>query len=201
MATLVDALGVLQTFGVYDTVLPFLLIMAGTYAVLTKYKPFGEMKGVNAVIATVVGLVFITFAKAVAFINLLIPLMTIFMIMIVLAVLIFTFIGIKGETIAEVFTKQPAAYLIIIFILVFIVAVVYSMIYPEIVVFVQNPVLAQQLNISPTGGPGATPTQQAATFLFFQIGQILFSPQILALIALFAVFAVAVFFITYEPKD
>lgn len=199
MATLVDALGILKSFGVYDTILPFLLIMAGTYAMLTKYKPFGETKGVNAIIATVIGLVFISFAKAVSFINLLIPFMTIFLIMIVLAILIFTFIGVKGETLAEVF-KSPTAAIPFIFILIFIVVIVYSLTFPEVTIFIQNPVLAQQLNITPTGGPGATASQQAMTYLFFQIGQILLSPQILGLIALFVVFAVAVFFITYEGK-
>lgn len=199
MATLVDALGILKSFGIYETILPFLLVTAGTYAVLTKYKPFGEMKGVNAIVATVIGLVFISFAKAVSFINLLIPFMTIFLIMIVLALLIFTFIGVKGETLAEVF-KSPTAAMPFIFILIFIVVIVYSLTFPEVTIFIQNPVLAQQLNITPTGGPGATASQQAMTYLFFQIGQILLSPQILGLIALFVVFAVAVFFITYEGK-
>ena len=200
MATLVDALGILKSFGIYETILPFLLITAGAYAVFTKYKPFGEMKGVNAIVATVIGLVFISFAKAVSFINLLIPFMTIFLIMIVLAILIFTFIGLKGETIADTFKTTPAAYLILVFIFLFIVVIVYSLTFPEVTVFIQNPVLAQQLNISPTGGPGATASQQAMTYLFFQIGQVILSPQILGLIALFVVFAVAVFFITYEGK-
>ena len=107
MATLVDALGILKGFGIYDTILPFLLVAAGTYAVLVQYKPFGESKGVNAIVATVIGLVFISFAKAVAFINLLIPLMTIFLIMVVLALLIFTFVGVKSETISQIVTTQP----------------------------------------------------------------------------------------------
>jgi len=200
MATLVDALGVLKSFGIYETVLPFLLITAGTYAIFTKYKPFGEVRGVNAIISTIIGLVFITFAKAVSFINMLIPFMTIFLIMIILALLIFAFIGLKGETLAGVFQKQPAAYLIIFGIFIFIVVIVYSFVFPEVTIFIQNPVLAQQLNISPTGSPGATPAQQAGTFMFFQMGQILLSPQVLSLIALFAVFAIAVFFITYESK-
>jgi hypothetical protein len=200
MATLVDALSALKNLGVYETILPFLLITAGTYAILTKYKPFGETKGVNAIVATIIGLVFISFAKAVSFINLLIPFLTVFLIMIVLAILIFTFIGIKGETLAETFKSQPAAYLIIIFIFIFIVVIVYSLTFPEVAIFLQSPVLAQQLNISPTGGPGATPSQQAMTFLFFQIGQTILSPQILGLIILFVVFAIAIFFITYEGK-
>lgn len=199
MATLVDALGILKTFGVYETILPFLLITAGTYAILTKYKPFGETKGVNAIIATVIGLVFISFAKAVSFINLLIPFMTIFLIMIVLALLIFTFIGVKGETLAETF-KSPTAAMPLIFIFIFVVVIVYSLTFPEVTLFIQNPVLAQQLNISPTGGPGATPSQSAMTYLFFQIGQVILSPQILGLVALFVVFAIAVFFITFEGK-
>jgi len=196
MATLVDALGVLKSFGVYDTVLPFLLITAGVYAMLTRYKPFGETKGVNIIISTVIGLVFISFAKAILFINLLIPAMTVFLLLVVLAILIFTFVGIKGETIAETFKTEPMAFALIFLIFAAILYSVYSTVFPEIGLFTQNPVLAQQLNMTPGGG--ATSIQQASTFLGFQMGQIVMSPQILGLIVMMVVFAISTYYITRE---
>src|SRR3990172_9828837 len=119
MATLLDAVGTLQSFGVYSTILPFLLITAVVYAVLLKYKTLGENKTVNAIIAIVIGLVFISVARAVNFINIILPFVTIFLVMLVLVMLIFTFMGVKGETISDAITKYPA--IIFIFILIFVV--------------------------------------------------------------------------------
>lgn len=198
MATLVDAVGVLKTFGVYDTILPFMLVMAGTYAVLTKYKPFGETKGANAIISLIVGLVFISFAKAVLFINMLIPVMTIFLIMIVLALLIFAFIGVKAETIAGIFQERKSAFGIVLLLFLLMIFIVISSVMPEGSLLVQNPVLAQQLNITPTGGPGATPIEQASAYLGAQMNAILLSPQILGLIVMIIVFMLSAYFITRE---
>lgn len=197
MATLVDALGVLKTFGVYDTILPFLLVMAGTYAVLTKYKPFGELKGVNAIISLVVGLVFISFAKAVLFINMLIPVMTIFLIMIVLALLIFAFVGVKAETMAQIFQERKSAMGIILLLFLLMIFIVISSVMPEGSLFIQNPVLAQQLNITPTAA-GGTPIEQASAYLGAQMSAILYSPQILGLIVMMIVFMLSAYFITRE---
>ncbi len=45
-----------EQLGVFSYVLPFLLIFAVVFGILTKIKVFGENKGLNAVIALVVGL-------------------------------------------------------------------------------------------------------------------------------------------------
>ena len=45
-----------EQLGVFSYVLPFLLIFAIVFGILTKIKVFGENKGLNAVIALVVGL-------------------------------------------------------------------------------------------------------------------------------------------------
>jgi len=195
MATLLDAVGTLQSFGVYSTILPFLLITAVVYAVLLKYKTLGENKTVNAIIAIVIGLVFISVARAVNFINIILPFVTIFLVMLVLVMLIFTFMGVKGETISDAITKYPA--IIFIFILIFVVIGV-SQVFPETSVIIQSPETAERLNLSLTE-PGATPQQQGAAFLFLQFARIFASPQVLGLIILFIVFAIGAYFITREP--
>ena len=58
MATLLDAVHVLQVWGFYTVVLPFFLVTAIIYGVLAKFKPFGERQGVNIIISIVVGLIF-----------------------------------------------------------------------------------------------------------------------------------------------
>jgi hypothetical protein len=195
---LVDALGILKDFGIYQTILPFLLIAAGTYAILTKYKPFGEQKYANAIIATVVGMVFISFARAVEFMNVLMPVMTIFLLLIVLAILIFTFVGIKGETIGKIFIDQPAISIILILVFILLAVTVYGTVFPDVMIFMQNPVLAQQLNMTPAGTSAMSPGWHGATFLMYQIMSTIMSPQILGLIAMMVVFAIAVYFITRE---
>jgi hypothetical protein len=199
MATLLDAIGILQKAGVYATIIPFLLITAAVYALLVKFKPFGEHKWVNGIIAFVVGLIFISMARAVEFINKFIPLFTIFLLLLVLAFLIFTFIGIKAETMSELFTKNPAATGIFVLIILILVLVVISQVFPEPTMLIQYPEEAEQLNLSLVG-PNATAREQAAAFGMLQVLRIVTSPQILSLIILFATFGLATYFITREPK-
>jgi hypothetical protein len=195
MATLVDAVGLLQKLGFYDTVFPFILIFAGTYAMLTKYKPFGEMKSMNGLIAFVVAIFFISMVRAVAFVKALMPTITIFMIMIVVALLIFTFMGIKGETISKVLTEETAGWATILLIFIIIILAVVSQVFPEASTSIQNPVLAQQLNLSSSG----TASEQASAFLLAQTMSILFSPMVLGMIIMLLVFGIAIYFITREP--
>jgi hypothetical protein len=195
MATLVDAVGLLQKLGFYDTVFPFILIFAGAYAMLTKYKPFGEMKSMNGLIAFVVAMFFISMVRAVAFVKALMPTITIFMVMIVVALLIFTFMGIQGETISKVLTEETAGWATILLIFIIIILAVVSQVFPEASVSIQNPVLSQQLNLSSSG----TASEQASAFLLAQTMSILFSPMVLGMIVMLLVFGIAIYFITREP--
>jgi hypothetical protein len=195
MATLVDAVGLLQKLGFYDTVFPFILIFAGTYAMLTKFKPFGEMKSMNGLIAFVVAMFFISMVRAVAFVKALMPTITIFMVMIVVALLIFTFMGIQGETISKVLTEETAGWATILLIFIIIILAVVSQVFPEASVSIQNPVLSQQLNLSSSG----TASEQASAFLLAQTMSILFSPMVLGMIVMLLVFGIAIYFITREP--
>jgi hypothetical protein len=200
MATLVDAVGLLQKLGFYDTVFPFILIFAGVYAMLTKYKPFGEMKAMNGLIAFVIAMFFISMVRAVAFVRALMPTITIFLVMIVVALLIFTFMGIQGETITKVLTEETAGWATILLIFIIIILSVVSQVFPEASISLQNPVLAQQLNISSTPGSNATSSEQAGAFLFAQTMSIIFSPMVLGMIIMLLVFGIAIYFITREPE-
>lgn len=199
MATLVDALGVLKSLGVYQTIFPFILVLAGMYALLEKFKPFGEMKSVNAIISFIIAFLFISVAQAVTFINTLLPLLTLFLLLVVLGMLVFAFVGVKGESITEALTTNPAGWLSLLLIFFFVIVAVISQVMPEASLIIQNPAAAEQLNVSLTE-PGATPKEQAAAYMFLQTIRIALSPQIMGLAMMLLIFAVATYFITREKK-
>lgn len=199
MATLLDAIGFLQQFGFYSTILPFLLVAAGMYALLTKLKPFGDLKGVNAIISIVIGFIFVSMVRAVTFLNKFIPLFTTFLLLLVLAYMVFIFVGVKSETITELFTKNPAFAGIFILIILILVIVVLSQVFPEATFIVQYPEVAEELNLT-LYGANATPQEKAALYGMAQVFRIVTSPQIMALIILFVVFGLAAYFITREKK-
>jgi len=54
--TIADLLGQWEAAGVFDFLLPFLLIFAVIYGILTTINVFGKNKGVNVILAVVIGL-------------------------------------------------------------------------------------------------------------------------------------------------
>jgi len=77
IAPLDNALGLLQQFGFFKVVLPFLLIWAIFYAILLKTKVLGDdsqqTKNIAGVIATVAGFLVITYTPVVEAIAILLP--------------------------------------------------------------------------------------------------------------------------------
>lgn len=197
MATLLDALGILKTMGFYQTVFPFILVLAFTFGVLSRFKPFGDNKYLNGVIATIVALFFISMVRASAFLASLIPMITAIFIALLFLVLIFMFMGVKEEKIAEVVTTESPAYFTLFAIFLIVVFIVLSQVFPEQAFMTQFPGLAKEMNVSIIP-ENATPGQEAAAILSAQAGAIIFSPTILSLIVLFLTFAIAAYFIVRE---
>jgi len=199
MATLFDAIGVLKTMGFYETVFPFILVMALIFGVLEKFKIFGEHKYVNATVATIVALFFISMVRASRFLSALIPMITAMLIVMVFLVLIFMFMGVDEKTIAGVLTKESSAYgmLIIVFLLLVILAI--TQIFPEQAFLTQFPGMAEQMNVT-LYPETATPSEKAAAILSAQAGAIIFSPKILAMIIMMITFAIAAYYIVREKK-
>ncbi|MBD3263209.1 hypothetical protein GF374_02415 [Candidatus Woesearchaeota archaeon] len=177
MATLVDAIGVFKNIGLYDTVFPAILIFAVVYGLLSKLEPFGENKAVNGIVAIIIALFFISFMKAVTFISYLIPLFTAFFVIILLVMLVFMFMGVPSETIKEAMTSS-SGYGVMIILFVLFVFIVLSVTFP--------------------------PTEEVPpgeTDVFAQTAETLFSPVIMGIITLLAIFAVATYYITREKKS
>jgi len=192
MASLIDAVGLLKGLGFYETVFPLLLIAAIVYGLLSKFKIFGDKQIVNVLVATISGLIFISFAKASAFLQFAMPMITIFLIFWLFLQLVFLFIGVKEDTIAKALTKETSGYLIPIFIVVIIVILSIQQVFPEFS-YAAAPELAPVNATAAAGTPAA-----AQQFAFQQAIGVIFHPTIVALSILFLILAIGVYFITRE---
>lgn len=195
MATLLDALGVLQNIGVYAVILPFILMFALSYALFEKTKLLGENKYVNVAIATVLAFLFIAVSTAVKFVAVFLPLVSALMLIILFIILIFRFAGVEESAITGVLA-QSRGYGPIIFILILFAFLSFGQLFPEGAI-ASRPELGDQFNITqPTEGVAGL-----QNFLALEQTRILFSPTIMALMVMLIIFAVATYYITREPEE
>jgi len=181
MASLVSGIELLDKFGAYRIVFPFLLIFAVTYGVLSRLKVFGENSFINSIISFVVAIIFVSFATAVKFVNLLMVFSIVFMIVILLVVIVVAASGVKLDTIVKGITK--GGWFLIVIVLVILTFTVMNLVFPEF-----NPSTQDVANASESGAYGIL---GGTTSIFF-------TPAVLGLIVLFAVFAAAAYFITVK---
>jgi len=172
MASLFNVIELFKSLGLYKTLFPFILIFALVFGLLEKTKAFGDNKTINAIIALIVGLFFVSFLQAITFISLLIPLVVGLIVLLFLLLLIFMFMGVPSETIGKALTN-PAAYGLIIIIIIIFVFVALGGAFPPV----------------STGAGGGND-------VFAKTAEILFSPLVLGTITLLSLFAVAYYFIT-----
>lgn len=194
MASLVDAFGVMDTLGFFTVVFPFLLVMTIVYGILSKIKPFGESPTVNIVIAVITGIIFTSLTSAVKFLNTLLPLFTGALIVIMLLLMVFLFIGIKPESIAGAI-KTPAGYTIIIGVIIIFIFISLSAVDPYAYYYSHPEDIPEGTVIPGLNAPG-TPEDLARQDMM----RTLFSPAILGLIVLMLVFAGASYLITREAR-
>ena len=100
---LVDSIDYLVSIGVYDVLLPFLLVFAIIFAILEKTKILGSEKtNINAVVAVVVGLLLVVQKGIVELINLFLPRISLIIVVVLMGLLIVSmiagkeFTGLKG---------------------------------------------------------------------------------------------------------
>ncbi|MBU2634192.1 MAG: hypothetical protein KJ674_03020 [Nanoarchaeota archaeon] len=86
----------LQGSGVYEFVLPFLLVFAIVFAVLEKTKIFGsDKRNVNAIIAVLFGLLFVSQVEIIEKLNLFLPKISFFMIIVLMVLILIGMMGVK----------------------------------------------------------------------------------------------------------
>ncbi|MFH1210007.1 MAG: hypothetical protein V1663_04430 [archaeon] len=85
----------LQQSGFYEFILPFLLVFAIVFAVLDKTKIFGEEKrNINAIVAILFGLLFVSQAEIIDRMNLFLPKISFFLIIILMVLILFGVLGV-----------------------------------------------------------------------------------------------------------
>ncbi|MDD5418034.1 MAG: hypothetical protein PHW96_04090 [Candidatus Nanoarchaeia archaeon] len=104
-----EAIGLVKGTGIFDVLLPFLVVFAIVYGMLVKTKFLGERQSVNVVVAFVIAMMIALNESARSFLNSLLPSYTVFFIIIIMMVFIFIFFGFSGKNII----RSPPAYLMI----------------------------------------------------------------------------------------
>ena len=110
MSVLSDALDFLREFGIFDVILPFLLVFAVVFGILEKTRIFGEetigkvtysRKNLNALVAFVLAMLVVAARKVVVIINAALPLVSL---LVIVALSFLLMIGIfmnPGNTLYE----------------------------------------------------------------------------------------------------
>ena len=100
---LADSINYLISLGIFDILLPFLLIFSIVFAILEKTKILGsDKKNINAIVAVVVGMLVIVQQGIVQTINLFLPRVSLIIVVILMGLLVISMIagrefsGLKG---------------------------------------------------------------------------------------------------------
>ena len=92
-----DLFSQLEGTGLFEYVLPFLLVFAIVFAIVEKTKIFGDRNGVNVVIAIIMGLLFVTQTSLVSTLNSFLPKISLFIIVAVMVIILFGLFGASTE--------------------------------------------------------------------------------------------------------
>ncbi len=93
-----DLFSQLEGLGVYEYLLPFLLIFSITFAILEKVKILGsDKKNINIIVSAILALIFVTQFTLVATLNNFLPKISLFIIVAVMALILFGIFGAKVE--------------------------------------------------------------------------------------------------------
>lgn len=98
MVFMSDLFNQLQGYGIYEYVLPFLLIFAILFAILEKTQIFTGKKNINIIVSLIIGLLFVTQFSLVSILNNFLPKISLF---IVIAVMVLILFGIFGANVGQ----------------------------------------------------------------------------------------------------
>lgn len=176
MATLLSGMQLLKDIGIFETIVPFVLVAAITYGILSKVKAISDNTAINMTVSVIFALIFTSFLEAVKFMNLLIPYLIGFFTVLLIVLMLFQFLGAKEESFAAAL-KMPSVYLLIIGLLLLFVFMVIGQVFP-----------AMTTNATTTAQGGAT-----------DMASIIFHPKMLGVIVIFMVMIIMA--IMFMPKE
>jgi hypothetical protein len=197
---LVSGIELLRDLGFYDVIIPGALIIASTYAVLTKLNFFTDRSGINMVIAVSVGLIIISFSPAVKLISLFLVYSLMLFSSVMFLMLIFAFMGVKEADFAKA-AKDSTVHTAIIVGLVVIGIIVIAQSLPAF--GAAQTTEGQDFGFVPIGGDTSTVSGgelQEGNLLIAdgltgsktttEAGiEVIFNPSVLSVIIMFLVFA------------
>ena len=184
----------------FSILLVFLLTLLFVYAFLEKIELFGkDKKMVNALIAFVSAIIFISIPKIAALLKILLPVMGIFITIIILIFIAFNFFGVSDDDMKGFITERPELTWIILIISVIIVAVILSRL------FSTNTVIDENLNIvdiNDTNDPDYdmdAAREDAELKVNYKSGA--FNPKILGMILIFIIGAFSVMLLAGDSNN
>ena len=199
MASLIDSLQLLENIGITQVVVPFILVTTLVYALLTKTGIFGESQTINLVIASMLGLLFISFRQTVTFLLGIVPFFMGFLIVVLLLYMLFSFMGVKPEVIGEAFAGNTILIFVIIMMLIF-VALLLPTITPGAFPYSGEGTADGGEATVTSLDTGESTTVATQKTVASEATQTFFNPSVLGAIALLLVAAGTVYFITVERK-
>jgi len=106
-----------------DIVLPFLLVFTIVFAILEKTKLLGDgKKQIDAIVALVVGLIFVGFSTATSIVSRLVPFLAVALIILFIVMLVFGFVGGKEK---DVLGRGVKIALGVVFGIAFVIAILF----------------------------------------------------------------------------
>ena len=207
---LVKGIELLRDLGFYDVIIPGALIIAATYAVLTKLNFFTDNNSINMVIAVATGLIIISFSPAVKLISLFLVYSLMLFSSVMFLMLIFAFMGVKEADFAKA-AKDSTVHTVIIVGLVIIGIIVMAQSLPAF--GTAQTTEGTEFGFEPIGGETTT---QAGDLregdLLLADGltgskttteaglEVIFNPAVLSVIIMFLIFAGASIMISRGKK-
>ncbi len=196
---LVGGIELLRDLGFYDVIIPGALIIAATYAVLTKLNFFTDRVGVNMVIAVTTGLIIISFSPAVKLLSLFLVYALMLFSAVMFLMLIFAFMGVKEADFVKA-AKDSTVHTAIITGLVIIGIIVIAQSLPGF--GTAETTEGTEFGFEPIGGETTAPSGElregdlliadglTGTKTTTEAGiEIVFNPAVLSVIIMFLVFA------------
>ena len=191
MASLLSGIELLEDWGVYSTIIPFILIVAASYGILSHLKPFGDNDAVNVIISLMFGFMFISARSAVRFVSMFIPYVMVLFVVVMLMLVIFRFIGADEGMITEAL-RANAGWGSVIGVLVVGIFVFIGLSFPELTPSMQ-PEVAGSTGSSNGNGNDISVSQDI-------LRDTIFHPTIVGIIVMIIVFSAATYMITSKEK-
>ncbi len=172
MATILD-IGLLNYFA---PAFAFILVLIIIWAILEKTKLFGANKAVHWIISLCMATMVVLVPGLTDVIQIITPWFVVLFIFLTLLILIFLFMGVKGDTIAGVFGKNQFIIWVVVLVSLGIVGYAMVQVYGDAINNLTSPEDEDNLNA--------------------QLGQILFHPKIMGMVLILGIAGLIVRFVS-----